>query len=227
MELKKAKKADLEEKRGTFFLIGLVIALGFTLILFEWSSKPAKAETLGVVDFGEIEDELIPPTREKEIKPQLPPPMKLAEIINIVDDDVEIENEIEIEASDIDDEPIDIQPFVKAPLKDEVKEEQIFVIAEFPAEFPGGDRALYKYISDHVNYPVVAQENGIQGKVYVKFVVDEKGIVNDATVLRGVDLSLDKEALRVINKLPKFKPARQGGRKVKVYYNAVINFQLQ
>ncbi|MCG6187784.1 energy transducer TonB [Maribellus maritimus] len=230
MEQKKSQKADLENKRNMFFLFGLVAALGVTLLAFEWTSKPNKAASLGEMQSMVVEEEFIPVTREPEVKPPPPPPPpKVVEVLNIVDDDVEIKDELEIEDSEIDDETaIDINPVITTMAEEEEEEEQIlFNIIEEPAEFPGGDRALYKYLSDHVNYPVIAQENGIQGKVYVKFVIDEQGNTSRAEVLRGVDSSLDSEALRVINSLPKFKPGKQRGKPVKVYYNAVINFQLQ
>ena len=229
METKKSKKADLENKRNTFFLIGLVLALGATFLAFEWKAKPSAAESLGIVESKEVEEEIIPITREPEVKPPPPPPPpQVVEVLNIVENDAEIEDELRIEDSEADDETIiDIQPVLEAKEEVEEEEDKIFYFAEDPAEFPGGDRALYKYISDHLRYPVIAQENGIQGKVYVKFVVNEQGSVSDAQILRGVDQSLNTEALRVINSLPNFKPGKQRGNPVRVYYNAVINFQLQ
>lgn len=229
METKKSKKADLENKRNTFFLIGLVLALGATFLAFEWKAKPTAAESLGVVQSKEVEEEIIPITREPEVKPPPPPPPpQVVEVLNIVENDVEIDEELKIEDSEADDKTIiDIQPVLQTNEEEEVAEDEIFYFAEDPAEFPGGDRALYKYINDAVKYPVIAQENGIQGKVYVKFVVNEQGAVSDAQILRGVDESLNQEALRVINSLPNFRPGKQRGKPVKVYYNAVINFQLQ
>lgn len=229
MEVKKAQKADLEKKRNTFFLIGLVVALGTTLVAFEWTTAPAKADSLGVIQSLEIEEEIIPITREAEVKPPPPPPPpKVVEVLNIVDDDIEIEDELLIEDSEADDETvIDIQPLFESKNEEEETVDEIFVIVEEIPEFPGGTRALYQFISSHVRYPVIAQENGIQGKVYVKFVVDEMGDVSNAEVLRPVEASLDKEALRVINSLPRFKPGKQRGKPVKVYYNAQITFQLQ
>ncbi|WP_321373773.1 energy transducer TonB [uncultured Draconibacterium sp.] len=229
MEVKKAQKADLEKKRNTFFLIGLVVALGTTLVAFEWTTAPAKADSLGVIQSFEVEEEIIPITREAEVKPPPPPPPpKVVEVLNIVDDDIEIEDELLIEDSEADDETvIDIQPLFESKNEEEETVDEIFVIVEEIPEFPGGTRALYQFISSHVRYPVIAQENGIQGKVYVKFVVDEMGDVSNAEVLRPVEASLDKEALRVINSLPRFKPGKQRGKPVKVYYNAQITFQLQ
>lgn len=229
MEVKKSKKADLESKRNTFLLIGLVVALGITLVAFEWTTKPSKADSLGTMVSQEVEEEIIPITREQEVKPPPPPPPpKVVEVLNIVDDDVEIDDELEIEDSEADDETvIDVQPLIEAAEEEEDELGKIFLIVEEPAEFPGGTRALYKYISNNVKYPVIAQENGVQGRVYVKFVVNELGKVSDAQILRGVDISLDKEALRVVNSLPNFKPGKQRGKPVKVYYNAQISFQLQ
>ncbi|MDX8339563.1 energy transducer TonB [Draconibacterium sp. IB214405] len=228
MEVKKVQNADLEGKRNTFFLIGLVIALGTTLVAFEWTTAPAKADSLGVIQSLEVEEEIIPITREAEVKPPPPPPPpQVVEVLNIVDDDIEIEDELMIEDSEADDETvIDVQPIIEST-EEEEEVDEIFVIVEEAPEFPGGTRALYQYINSHVRYPVIAQENGIQGKVYIKFVVDESGNVADAEVLRPVETSLDKEALRVINSLPRFKPGKQRGKPVKVYYNAQITFKLQ
>jgi protein TonB len=228
MEVKKTKKADLEGKRNTFLMIGLVIALGVTLLAFEWTSKPSKADSFGPIQSMEMEEEIIPITREKELTPPPPPPPPQAiEVLNIVDNDQVIIDELEMDDSEADDETvIDVMPVIET-VEEEVEEKIYFNVIEEPAEFPGGDRALYSFISNAVKYPVIAQENGIKGKVYVKFVVNEYGKVSDGQILRGVDSSLDNEALRVIRSLPDFKPGKQRGKAVKVYYNAVINFTLQ
>ncbi|MBW6536905.1 MAG: energy transducer TonB [Mariniphaga sp.] len=227
MEQKKTSKANLENKKSMFFMFGLLIVLGAILLAFEWSTAPKKAYSLGSVQIQAIEEEIIPITREPEAIPPQPPP-QVVEVLNIVADDMEIEVELEIETSDVDDGmTIDFNSLIITGKEEPEPEDQIFYIVEEPAEFPGGERALYKYISDQVKYPVIAQENGIQGKVYVKFVVNEEGVASGAEILRGVDPSLNQEALRVINSLPNFKPGKQRGRPVKVYYNALINFQLQ
>lgn len=228
MESKKSSKVDLENKRNMFFLFGLVTALGATLLAFEWSTKPGKVETLGTIQSQAVEEEFIPVTREPEVKPPPPPQVQTVEIINIVDNNANIDNELKIDDTGADETTIvDIDPIVTTKKEKEVEEQKIFYIVEDPAEFPGGEKALYKYIQNSVKYPVIAQENGVQGKVYVKFVVNESGKVSNAEILRGVDPSLDNEALRVIRSLPDFKPGKQRGVPVKVFYNAVINFQLQ
>jgi protein TonB len=229
MNLKKSPKADLENKKNVFFMLGLVVALGVTLVAFEWTTKPKAADSLGQIQTQEVEEEIIPITREQQVKPPPPPPPpKTVEVLNIVDDDVEIEDELEIEDTEADDETvIDVAPVIETREEEEEEEAQVFFIVEDMPEFPGGELALRKYIANAIKYPVIAQENGIQGKVYVTFVVDKDGGISDARIARGVDPSLDKEALRVVNTLPKWKPGKQRGKPVRVSYTVPINFVLQ
>ena len=227
MELKKSPKADLESKRNIFVQLGLVIALGVTLFAFEWTTKVEQASSLGSMTEQEVEDEIIPITRQEEVKPPPPPPPpKVVEVLNIVDDNTEIDDELEIEDTEADKETvIDMAPVIRQ--EEEEEEAQVFFIVEEMPEFPGGELALRKFIAQSIKYPVIAQENGIQGKVYVNFVVDKDGSVTAAKIARGVDQSLDKEALRVVNNLPKWKPGKQRGKSVKVSYTVPINFVLQ
>lgn len=228
MEPKKSKKADLENKKNTFFLFGLVVTLSLVLFAFEWKSHAKKVDNLGSFQSQEVEEIFIPITREREIKPPPPPPPVAPEIINIVNNDKLIEDELLFEDSEATSETLINIPFFLAQKEEEIEEEEIFTnLIEEPAEFPGGDMALYKFIYDHVEYPRVAQENGIEGRVFIKFVVDEEGNTSNAEVLRPVDSYLDAEALRVINMLPKFRPGKQGGRAVKVYYVSTITFRLE
>lgn len=226
---KKTEKANLENKKNIFFLLGLIIALGFVLIAFEWDSKPTKITDLGQLNSVTVEEEIIPITREQEIKPPPPPPPpKVIEVFNIVDNDIDIDDELEIEDSEADEDTyIDVTPVIETIKEEEDTDQIYFNFIDEPAEFPGGERALYAYLSKNVNYPVIAQENGVQGKVYLKFVVDKDGSATNIEILRGVDPSLDKEAIRLIESLPKFKPGKQGGTPVRVFYNVVINFMLQ
>jgi len=229
MELKKSPKVDLEGKRNTLLLLGLVLALGVILVAFEWTTKPSKTEGLGQIQTQEVEEEIIPITREQEVKPPPPPPPpKVVEVLNIVDDDVEIDDELEIEDSEADETTvIDVAPVIETAEEEEEDDAQVFFIVEDMPEFPGGDLALRKYLASQIKYPVIAQENGIQGKVYVTFVVGKDGKVSNARIARGVDPSLDKEALRVVMGLPTWKPGKQRGKPVNVSYTVPINFVLQ
>ncbi len=209
-------------------MLGLVLSLGIILVAFEWTTKPSQTSSLGSVQSQEVEEEIIPITRQEEIKPPPPPPPpKVIEVLNIVDDDVEIEDELEIEDSEADDETIIDLPPVTLADEEEEDDTQVFFIVEDMPEFPGGDLALRKFIANSIKYPVIAQENGIEGKVYVTFVVDKDGSVSNAKILRGVDPSIDKEALRVVSNLPRWKPGKQRGKPVRVSYTVPINFVLQ
>ncbi|MDD2381283.1 MAG: energy transducer TonB [Mariniphaga sp.] len=228
MEIKKSPKADLENKRNLFLMLGLVVALGLVLAAFENKTSPKKADSLGQVQMQEVEDEIIPITREQEIPPPPPPPPQVIEVLNIVDDDVEIEDELIMEDTEVtDDMVIDVAPVVSTRVEEEEEDTQVFFIVEEMPEFPGGEAALRQFIANAIKYPVIAQENGIQGRVYVQFVVNTDGSITDARIARGVDPSIDKEALRVVNTLPKWKPGKQRGKPVRVSYTVPINFVLQ
>jgi periplasmic protein TonB len=229
MELKKSEKADLENKKNMFLMIGLVVALGVSLLAFEWTSKPSEAASLGSLNAAAVEEEVIPITRQEEIKtPPPPPPQTVVEVLNIVDNAAQVNDDLSIFDSEADKETmVDVAPIVAAKEEKEEEEAQIFYIVEEMPEFPGGEAALRAFIAKSINYPVIAQENGVQGKVYVSFIVDKDGGISDAKIARSVDPSLDKEALRVVNTLPKWKPGKQRGKPVRVSYTVPISFVLQ
>lgn len=226
MEPKKSKKADLESKRGLFLQIGMLIALGVVLYAFNYTEKVTKADSLGQVAASDINEEMIPITRQEEIKPPPPPPPPAAvEILNIVTDDTKINEDLEIMDSEATKETkVEVAQIVTE--EKEAVEEEIFVVVENMPEFPGGEMALRKYINTAIKYPTIAQENGIQGKVFINFVVDRDGSISNAKIFRGVDPSIDKEALRVVMSLPKWKPGMQRGKTVRVSYTVPISFQL-
>jgi len=209
MELKKNPKVDLTRYTGLFLQIGFVGALGVVLAAFSYTVHEKNTSGLGSIQDVVAEEEIIPITRQQEIQPPPPPETpKVAEVLNIVEDDVDIDDELEIQE------------------EEEVEEQQVFFIVENMPEFPGGDLELRKYIAANVIYPEIAKENGIQGKVYVQFVVNQRGEVEQVKIARGVDPALDKEAVRIIQSLPKWKPGSQRGKPVKVSYTVPINFQL-
>lgn len=227
MEQKKTPKADLENKRNSFVLLGLVLSLAVVLTAFNITDSVKKAESFGELQVEEVEEEIIPITRVEPVKPPPPPPpVQVLEVLNIVDDDVEIDEEIDFDSEADEDTFIDAVPVITDE-EDDADEAEVFVVVEDMPEFPGGEIALRNWINKNVKYPVVATENGIQGKVYVMFVVTKTGAVADVRIGRGVAPSLDKEALRVVNQLPKFKPGMQRGKPVNVSYTVPINFQLQ
>jgi protein TonB len=227
MELKKSKKADLENKKGIFLQIGLVVVLGIILAAFEWSSKPNMESSLGELADMNLEEEIIPITRQQDVKPPPPPPPpKVADVLNIVEDDVEIEDELIIEDAEAD-QNMEIE-IVEFEEEEEVAEEEVFFIVEDMPSFQGkGQEGFREWIAKNLRYPEIAAENGISGKVYVQFAVNSKGQVVDAVVVRGVDPALDKEATRVVMASPKWAPGKQRGKAVKVQFTFPINFVLQ
>lgn len=118
------------------------------------------------------------------------------------------------------------QVVVKEPEPEPVKEEQIFVAVEQQPEFPGGTAALMKWLGNNVRYPQMALENGISGRVIVKFVVEKDGSVSGVTLVRGVDKDLDREAIRVVKSMPKWQPGKNNGQAVRCYFNLPVNFKL-
>jgi len=228
MELKKSKKADLQGKRNLFLEIGFVLALGLVLLAFEWTSRPAEVEGFQQETGSDLVQETVPVTRQQERKePPPPPPPKSTEVINIVENDVVIEDELVLEESEADqDTRVSIDAF--ASEEEEEEEEQVFVVVEDMPSFQGkGLNAFAAYVQQNLKYPLVAQENGIEGTVYLRFIVDKDGSVIHVQVLRGVDPTLDKTAIEAVQRAPKWKPGKQRGKPVKVSCTMPISFTLE
>jgi protein TonB len=227
MEAKKSTKADLENKKGVFLEIGLVVVLALVLLAFEWTSRPSSSSSIGALADLQLEEEIVPITRQQEVKPPPPPPPpKVTEVLNIVEDDVNIEDELIVEdAEATQDMQVEIVEFTE---EEEVAEEEVFFIVEDMPSFQGaGQEGFREWIAKNLRYPEIAAENGISGKVYVQFAVNSKGQVVDAIVVRGVDPALDKEAIRVVMSSPSWAPGKQRGKPVKVQFTFPINFVLQ
>lgn len=227
MELKKSPKANLESMRKIFFELGLVISLLICLYGFRMSSAVKPIETFGPLDSHPVEDQIIPITRMEEKQPPAPLP-KVVDILLIADNHTEITEEL-----DIVDSQADSRTAIHAAMqldnnkKVEADEATVFIAPEEMPEFPGGNTALLHYLNKHIKYPAIAAENGVYGSVTVSFVVNKDGSVSDAKILRGVDPALDKEALRVVYSLPKWKPGKQSGMPVRVSFSVPIHFVLQ
>lgn len=227
MEVKKTDKANLEKSRGMFLQLGYVIVLGIVLLAFEWGTRPSELNSLGQLEDLDLEEEIIPITRQNQPPPPPPPPPQTTEVINIVEDDVEIEDELILDDTEADqDTEIDIVEFDED--EEEVDEEQIFFVVEDMPTFQGQDNSAFRvYIQQNLKYPIIAQENGVSGRVFVQFDISVSGEVTNIVVVRGVDPSLDREAIRVVKSSPKWTPGKQRGRPVKVRFTFPIAFQLQ
>ena len=225
MEPKKNPKVDLENKKGLFLEIGLILALLFVFVAFEYKSYDKQTIDLSARAVEDITEEIIPITEQK-VKPPPPPPPKQVTQIKIVEDDVEVDEDIEIDV-DADDETIFEEYIAPEEDEEEVLETEIFTVVESMPEFPGGMGELMKYLAKNIKYPPLAKESGIQGRVFINFVVEPTGAISNVKVLRGIGGGCDEEAVRVVASMPKWKPGKQRGKSVRVSYNLPVKFTLQ
>lgn len=229
MEVKKSEKASLENKRLLFTEIGLVVSLGVVLGAFEYTSKEVKTASLeDDQQIVEIED-MVPITQETPPPPEAAPKIPiLSDQIDIVEDDIEIEDNF-MSLEDDANMGVEIMDYVEEVEEEVVEEEAIpFQLVEEKPSFNGGDANEFtKWVNSRLVYPEIAKENGVQGRVTLQFTVNADGSVSNVKVLRGVDSSLDKEAVRVVSSSPKWKPGKQRDRAVKVTYTFPVIFQLR
>ena len=230
MEVKKTPKADLENKKLLFREIGLIIALGVVLLAFEWTSAE-KAEAVNIsIESQVVEEEIIPVTQHEQLPPPEAPKIPvLSDIIDIVDDDIVVTDNLFIDMEDDASIGVEIMDYVAVVEEEEVEEEAIpFALVEEKPKFQGGDANDFsKWVNSKLVYPELAKENGVQGRVTLQFTVYTDGSVRDVKVLRGVDASLDKEAVRIVSMSPKWTPGKQRERPVKVTYTFPVLFQLR
>ena len=226
MHIKKSEKASLEKDKLIYALMGLVFVLSLVFVALEWTEREVTKYEVSDTEFLFEEEVEIQQTSQETPPPPPPPAVQEVEVLNVVEDNVETES-IEVNTEDDKETEVVIAAPVEAPVEEE-EEEVVFVVVESMPEFPGGQQALFKYLSENVKYPVIAQENGIQGRVICQFVVNKDGSIVDVEVVRsGGDPSLDKEAIRVIKTMPKWKPGKQRGKPVRVKYTVPVNFKLQ
>lgn len=228
---------ELRGQKSTSMLIGFVFALSLMFVAFEYTQRDVKVvEEEKIYDF-KMEEDMIPITQQQEV--QAPPPAaapKVAEIINIVEDDTELPEE-EVETSEEMNQAITTVVGTGAPstavatgpvgpIVEADDDDRIFDIVEENAQFPGGDEACFKWLSEHIKYPSICQEQGVQGRVIVAFVVNKDGSIVDVKTVRTPDPNLSKEAERVVSEMPKWKPARQGNKTVRSRFNLPVMFRL-
>ena len=220
---KKTPQADLTKKSGLFLNIGLVASLLLVILAFEWKFY----DDGNLADLGQVNDDFeemldIPPTEQP---PPPPPKIQQPEIIEVPDDE-EIEEEIEVDLDvEITDDEV-IEDIVFEEVVEEEVADEIFTIVEQQPEFPGGMGAFYTFVQKKMSYPSQARRMGIEGKVFVQFVVDKQGNITDVVAVKGIGAGCDEEAVRVIKESPKWKPGKQRGKSVKVRMILPITFKL-
>lgn len=225
MELKKNPKADVTRYSALFFNIGLVISMLVVITAFEWKFYDKQS----IVDLSapdiEFEDIMDIPVTE-----QPPPPPKTVfqpQVVEVPDDEViteELEFDLDIEATEqtVIEEIVAYQP--DAPEEEEV--EEVFTIVEEQPTPVGGMAAFYEYVKNNLSYPAQARRMGIEGKVYVQFVVDKDGKIRDVTAIKGIGAGCDEEAVQVLQNAPTWLPGKQRGQPVKVRMILPITFKL-
>lgn len=230
-DIKKSDKANLEKNISLYFLMGTVVALSIVFVAFEWGNRDIKVteiETEQVIE--EIEDIQITPPEENTPPPPPPEQPVVVEQIQVVEDNVEV---ADVQITSVDDAFDKLQNTFTAPApsqrgREEVVEDNtVFEFLEEMPEFPGGQAAMMKWLGENVKYPTIASENNIQGRVMVSFIVERDGSVSDVKILRGVDPSLDKEAMRLVSSMPKWKPGMQTGKPVRARFNIPVTFKLR
>ena len=228
MEIKKSPKAEIENSKSTSLLIGLTVALGILFAAFEWSQSEIKIYDEALQNVVEEDEEMVEVTFRDETPPPPPPP----EPETVLSDVIEIkENTEDVQTADFSTEDdankgVEIHEVVQQVEEEEPEEQKIHVVVEKMPEFPGGNEAMSRWLSKNIKYPLIAQENNIQGRVVCQFVVNSDGKIVDVQVVRGVEASLDAEAVRVIKSMPAWTPGRQGGKNVRVKYTLPIRFKL-
>ena len=224
MENKKNPEVDLERKKSMFFFVGLAFSMAAVLVAIEWKTFETTITELGTVDIQIEEEEMIPITQQAPPPPPPPPPPPSTQI-EIVEDDAVIEEEVEIETTEVEETTtVDI---VQMPAEAVVESEpEVFLIVEDPPSFPGGEAEMFKVLGESLKYPPMARDAGIQGIVYVEFIVMEDGAVSDVKVLRGIGGGCDEAAVDVVKKMPKWNPGKQRGQAVRVRFRLPIRFTL-
>ncbi len=223
MEQKKKNEADVHKKTGLFLNVGLTLALLLTITAFEWKFY----DDANLVDLGQVQDNFedimdIPPTEQP---PPPPPKVQQPEIIEVPDEE-EIEEEIQVDLDvEISEETV-VEEVVFEDAPEEEVAEEIFTIVEDQPQPKGGMGAFYEYIQKKLRYPNQARRMGIEGKVFVQFVVDKDGTITDVQAVKGIGAGCDEEAARVISEAPKWSPGKQRGKPVKVRMILPITFKL-
>ncbi len=222
MDNKKTPKADLEGKKSIFLQVGLVISLALVFLAFEWKKYDKSDSDWDQMEVIEIPEELTQITRQ-EIEPPKPKPQTTD--IEEVEDDEEVEDIIINVEDDMDSEAQEFIP-VDEPVEEPV-EAEIFTVVEESPGFPGGDEKLYEFLAKNMKYPQMARESGIQGVVYVTFVVEPDGSISNVRVLRDIGGGCGEEAIRVVKAMPRWTPGKQRGKAVRVQFNLPVKFTLQ
>lgn len=231
-----SSKAERRKRKSVTILLGLIAVLAILFVFIEWNSKaeksPAKAENVARLTIAEqakpqpqpaVAQSPSPPRHQEQHTETIAVVEDNAETVN---QDITISENTQQEAS----APVNVQPAVVASASantEELPPQHVFDIVEQMPEYPGGYTALTSFLNRNIRYPIIALENGVQGRVMVSFTVNQDGSIVDVEVLRSINPSLDQEAKRLVSSMPKWMPGRQRGKPVRVKYAVPVHFRLQ
>ncbi|MBE0675504.1 MAG: energy transducer TonB [Bacteroidales bacterium] len=225
MKVKKEKRANLERNKSTFFLLGMVVTLGLVLISFEWGTEKVRVNPF-TTDGIPIDQTMVPITHPDQPEPPKPPQVVIPEILEIIDNGIPLPDPGIIFGGDPIPGDIPLTRFTDLAGK-ENKDDDIFVSVQEMPKFRGGDENKFsQWVHERIRYPQISQEIGIQGKVFISFIVEPDGTLSNVTIQRGVDQLLDEESLRVVSSSPRWTPGKQQGVPVRVRHTITINFKL-
>lgn len=234
MESKKNPKADLTKNSSMYFVVGLFAVMLLTYVAFEWKTYDKTNDYDISMNVDDLLDEEVPMTEQIKTPPP-PPPPAAPEIIEVVEDEEEVEETV-IESTETsqEEEIVEVDDVVVDEMEEDV--DVPFAVIENVPVFPGCEnesdkracfnKMMQKHIGKNFRYPEIAQEMGVQGRVNVMFVIQKDGSIGNVR-MRGPDKNLEKEAARIIDKLPKMTPGKQRGRAVRVPFSIPITFKLQ
>jgi protein TonB len=210
----------MEINRITHILTGMVLSIAGLLCFLEYKSINAN-KIMIVSNLVSLEDEEVVEINPNTPPPPPPPPPAPPEVVKVVKDEQKVENKIIII-----DQEAEIDIVIEVEEEPEPVVEEIFDVVEENPEFVGGMAKLYEYLGKNIQYPEMAKENGIQGKVFVQFVVWKDGTIRDVKVVKGVHKTLDNEANRVIKTMPQWTPGKQRGKAVNARFTLPIKFKI-
>ena len=227
MEIKKSPKADLQNKKGLFLEIGLIVALLAVIAAFLYTPKEYRIEKVDN-NYGPVEEEITEITRNEQKPHEQSQKVEVKvfnDILDIVTNDAKITTDISFE--DFADD-LEITTQVVEVEEEEIEDDQPFIKVEKMPSFQGGDLNKFRnWVQERVRYPQIAQENGVSGKVVLSFVVEKDGTLTNIEVLQSPDRSLADEAVRVLKTSPKWEPGQQRNQPVRVKYTLPVDFRIQ
>lgn len=223
MEAKKTESADLTKKSGFFLSIGLVITMAFTVTAFEWKQYDEGLVDLSGKNMNTFEETMeVPPT---DIPPPPPPVVQTPQVVEVPDEE-EIKDEIKINLDVEVTDATKIEQIVIQAEQPKEETDEIFNIVEESAAPKGGMAAFYKFVSDKIKYPPQARRMGIEGRVFVEFVILKDGTLSEVRAIKGIGAGCDEEAVRIVQSAPAWNPGKQRGKPVRQRYTLPIIFKL-